>query len=241
MTELADTSDGYPPSGPSTGPDASPPPEPPTTGTSTTSSAPELLWVETWPDDPAALSSNQVRHSLRSSYVEEFWLPVLGPSTVLLLRMVDNRLDRSPAGFTLDVDATARELGIGHRQGRNSPMARTIQRCCSFGVARIVNGHQLLVHRTLPALTSRQVNRLPDALRARHNDVPPPATSVADLRSRCRVLARSLLELGEDPIEAERQLHRWHFHPAMAHEAVSWAARHTATGNPTDTSAATAT
>jgi hypothetical protein len=35
----------------------------------------------------------------------------------------------------------------------------------------------------------------------------------------------SLLDLGEDVTAAERQLHRWRFHPAMAYEAVQWAAQ----------------
>jgi hypothetical protein len=37
-------------------------------------------------------------------------------------------------------------------------------------------------------------------------------------------LALSLLELGEDLEEAERQLLRWRYHPALAREAVVWAA-----------------
>ena len=33
----------------------------------------------------------------------------------------------------------------------------------------------------------------------------------------------SLVELGEDAEATERQLHRWRFHPALAHEATRWA------------------
>ena len=51
----------------------------------------------------------------------------------------------------------------------------------------------------------------------------PTGAGVEVLRSRCRTLALSLLELGEGPEEAEVQLHRWRFHPAMAHESVVWA------------------
>jgi len=32
------------------------------------------------------------------------------------------------------------------------------------------------------------------------------------------------LELGEDAEAAERQLHRWKFHPSVANGAVRWAA-----------------
>ncbi|MEZ5208035.1 MAG: hypothetical protein R2690_13915 [Acidimicrobiales bacterium] len=42
-------------------------------------------------------------------------------------------------------------------------------------------------------------------------------------RLRARQLALSLLELGETVDEAERMLHRWRFHPAIAHGALRWA------------------
>jgi hypothetical protein len=48
---------------------------------------------------------------------------------------------------------------------------------------------------------------------------------VEQLRERARGLALSLLELGEDVESTERQLHRWHLHPAIAHDAVAWATR----------------
>jgi hypothetical protein len=36
-----------------------------------------------------------------------------------------------------------------------------------------------------------------------------------------------MIQLGEDNQSVERQLHRWRFHPAIAHEAIRWAlARH---------------
>lgn len=183
-----------------------------------------LVWVELWPDQQPGL-----RHQLRSDYVEAFWLPVLGPSSILLLRLLAARLAAAPNGFTLDLVDTAHMLGIGHRTGRNSPMQRTLERCCAFGVTRLDHGHQLLVRETLPTLGGRQVARLPATLQKRHSAAlrdaahrPPPAP-VEAMRSRCRTLALSLLELGERAEDAETQLHRWRFHPAMAHESVVWA------------------
>jgi hypothetical protein len=32
-----------------------------------------------------------------------------------------------------------------------------------------------------------------------------------------------MLQLDEDTVTIERQLHRWRFHPAVAHEALRWA------------------
>lgn len=184
-----------------------------------------LLWVERWTDDDRVPKA--AGHDLRSGYVESFWLPVLGPSSIMFLRMLAAGLEGSPSGFTLDLAEAARSLGLGHRGGRNGPMMRTLDRCCSFGATRIDNGHQLVVRSTLPALSGRQLARLPQALQDRHRtagtEVPAP-TGVEGVRNRCRTLALSLLELGEEPLAAERQLHRWRFHPAMAYESVQWAA-----------------
>ena len=214
---------------------------------------PDLLWVETWPDDeegapsgpapagspgsgPGAIVDHPTRgpgrgHLLRSRYVETYWLPILGPSSIALLRMLAAGLVLSPGGFTLDVPEAARSLGIGHRGGRNGPMARTIQRCCAFGATRIDHGHQLLVRTQLATLTPRQLSRLPvvlqqghvDALSAAKRTIDDDQTGVSAVRERCRVLALSLLEIGETATGAEEQLHRWRFHPALAHESVTWA------------------
>ena len=188
-------------------------------------SALPLVWVEPWPDAEEA----GLRHHLRSDYVETFWLPVLGPSSVLLLRLLRTGLAHAPGGYTLDLAEAARMLGIGHRGGRNGPMSRTLERCCAFGATRLDHGHQLLVRESLATLGARQVARLPQTLQQRHATAvreaarQPVTAPVEAMRSRCRTLALSLLELGEGPEDAEVQLHRWRFHPAMAHESVVWA------------------
>lgn len=212
--------------------DASSPPS--DTGSPPSDTGLPLVWVEPWPEIEAA----GLRHHLRSDYVETFWLPVLGPSSVLLLRLLAAGLAHSPGGYTLDLADAARMLGIGHRSGRNGPMSRTLERCCAFGATRLDHGHQLLVRDSLGSLGSRQIARLPQALQQRHAAAvreaarQPVAAPVEAMRSRCRTLALSLLELGEGPEDAEVQLHRWRFHPAMAHESVLWAQRRLASQVP---------
>ena len=39
----------------------------------------------------------------RAPYPERFWLPTLGPTALLLIRLIAHRFDRSPDGFTLDL------------------------------------------------------------------------------------------------------------------------------------------
>ncbi|MGK2946956.1 MAG: hypothetical protein ACSLFP_00140 [Acidimicrobiales bacterium] len=186
------------------------------------------LRVRAWPDSVI----DAVGHDLRSAYVEQFWLGILGPTSTLLLRRLATGLDASPDGFELDLPATAAELGIGHRSGRHAPFLRSIERCCRFGATRVVGDDLLQVRRKLPPLSRLQVARLPRGLQEAHQvwlagpSIAPPAAEPADVRERARGLALSLLEAHDDPKATERQLHRWGLHPALAHDAVAWATAH---------------
>lgn len=180
------------------------------------------LTVQTWPD----VVIDAVGHDVRSAYVEQFWLGVLGPSSTWLLRRLVSGLDDEPDGFELDLALTATQLGLGNRSGRHSPFFRSIERCCRFGAAQLLHERTLRVRRKLPPLTRLQLARLPDAQQEVHRAwVDPPATALPldQLRERARGLALSLLQLGEDPQTTERQLHAWGVHPAVAHEALGWA------------------
>ncbi len=118
-------------------------------------------------------------HDPRSVYVEQFWVSVLGPSAVLLLRRMAVLLDAQPDGFDVDPLEWALELGLGARGGKHSPLWRTIDRLCRFGLAHR-NGPLLSVHRQLPPLTLRQVQRLPPHLRVAHDAWRGNQTSIRD-------------------------------------------------------------
>lgn len=179
------------------------------------------LHVVAW-SDPVV---DQVGYDPRSVYVEQFWLGILGPSATWLLRHLVSRLDGEPAGFDLDLTDCALSLGLGRRPGATAAFPRTIARCCQFGTARFCGPTKLAVRRMLPALSRRQVARLPRRLQEDHVAwVDQGPTAIAEmLQDKARHLALSLLELGEDGAATERQLNRWRFHPAMASEATSWA------------------
>ncbi len=183
------------------------------------------LTVTAWPDRVV----DALGHDPRSAYTETFWLPIIGPSTTLFLRRVANELDRCPEGFDLVIDDVAVALGLGGRSGRNSPFVRTIARSCQFELAQLCGAAGLAVRRKLPPLTRNQVARLPEGLRDEHHrwqELDLQVPSVEQRRRRARRLALSLIELGEPRDLAERQLHQWHFHPAMACEATEWAWDH---------------
>lgn len=180
------------------------------------------LHVRPWPDPVI----DEVGYDVRSPYVERFWLPVLGPTASWLIRRLVTRLDEAPDGFELDLALTATELGLGTRTGRHSPFLRSIDRCCRYGAAHLVDEETLRVRRKLPPLTRLQLVRLPEAQQEAHRtwvEPPPPSLPPDQVVERARGLALSLLELGEDGEAAERQLHTWRLHPAVAHDAVAWA------------------
>lgn len=182
------------------------------------------LPVRPWPDPVI----DALGHDPRSPYVEAFWLGVLGPSTTWLLRRLAAGFDAAPDGFELDLAEAAQALGLANRGGRHSPFMRALGRCCRFELAEARPDGTLAVRRKLPPLSRRQLQRLPASLQAAHAEwqavrLAEPADD--ELRRRCRRLAVSLLELGEDREATERQLLRWRFHPVVVAEAVDWAAQ----------------
>src|SRR3954471_16934991 len=181
-----------------------------------------MLSIRPWPD--AVIDT--VGHDPRSFYVEEFWLSILGPSTTWLLRRVANGLEANPSGYSMPLADTARALGLGMKGGRHSPFMRALGRVCQFDLGQLQDEGTLAVRRKLPPLNRRQVERLPDMLRAAHHrwqEEQLRIPAVDGLRRRSRRLALSLVELGEDLEGTERQLHRWKFHPALAYESAAWA------------------
>lgn len=188
-----------------------------------TAPAATSLIIRPWPDDVI----DALGFDPRSAYVETFWLGILGPSTTWLLRRIASGLETHPNGFTLDLSDCARRLGLGDRGGRHSPFMRALTRLVQFDLAQVHGAEALAVRRRVPPLTRRQVARLPDSLQAQHHawqraqlQAPPEESQ----RQRCRQLASTLLDMGEDLEAVERQLLRWRFHPALAHQSAAWAA-----------------
>lgn len=182
----------------------------------------EAVTIRPWGDEVL----ERIGFDPRSPYVERFWLGVIGPSVTWLMRRIASGFDAAPGGFEMPLAETARALGLGDPGGRNSAFFRTLNRMVQFDLARASGPAELQVMRRLPPLNRRQAARLSPALQEAHErwltsaaEVPPSEAA----RRRSRQLALSLLELGEDPDEVERQLIRWRYHPAMARESLCWA------------------
>ena len=185
-----------------------------------------------WPDPVI----DQLGHDPRSAYAERFWLGLIGPSTAWLLRRVAEGLESEPDGYQVPVPELARSLGLGTRRGTSSALEHALWRAERFGLAAIDDTHPdhpvAKVRRRLPPLTRPQVLHLPKPLRHEHQQwLESVPTGPDAMRRRARQLALSLLELGEDVDHAERQLLRWRYHPAVAHESAVWARdRHQSAG-----------
>jgi hypothetical protein len=183
---------------------------------------PATLTIKPWPDPLL----DTLGHDPRSSYVETFWLPTLGPTAVLLLRHLADQFDLHPGGIELPVADTSQALGLGQRDGNSSPIVRTLTRLGQFDLACDDGRGMVAVRRNLPPINSRHLKRLPAHLQSQHARwaeaklAEPP---LAAARRRARQVAFTLLEQGDDPDHVERVLHSTGFHPAICHEAARWA------------------
>lgn len=130
-----------------------------------TPSPAQQLIVRPWWDPDLAING----HALGDSYVETFWLGILGPSVICLLRRFARGFESHPRGFRLSLPDTAKAIGLGTGTGRQAPINRTIDRACTFNIARRVALDELDVRLHLPSLSSRQLSRLPLAVQNSHD------------------------------------------------------------------------
>ncbi|MEM9515924.1 MAG: hypothetical protein AAGA42_13820 [Actinomycetota bacterium] len=189
--------------------DAAPPPitphtgeeSPPNEATDASPSADTLVTIRPWIDplvDDAGFDP-------RSRYVETCWLGVLGPTATWLLRRLVDGLDREPEGYTVDLTATARSMGLGYQPDRpTSPFGRALQRCVMFGAAHALSDGYA-VRRRLPPVTSRHLRRLPNSVREAH-DAWTTAVVTLDGLTRAHRLAMALRECGDDVAVIEHHL-----------------------------------
>ncbi len=193
------------------------------------SPAPDPIRVRPWPDPVI----DTLGHDPRSLYVERFWLPTLGPTTLVLLRHLAHRFERAGSDTDADdadtvvdlpVSATARTLGLGPRDGRNSPLRRSLARLVQFGLAHPRADATLSVRRSVPPVNRRHVRRLPDELEAEHDAWVHHDTHAAGVSERhaCGA-ALTLVELGGDVDAVERALRTLGFPPRTCRDAAVWA------------------
>jgi len=180
-----------------------------------------MLTIKPWPDPIIDV----IGHDPRSLYVERFWLPTLGPTSLLLLRHLATQFDRHPEGVHVRVGSTSRALGVGRGEG-TSPIIRSLTRLANFDLACDDGRGTVAVRRHVPPAQPRHLQRLPAELRAEHEtwaDTRREETPLDDARRRARRVAFTLLEQGDEPDRVERVLFATGFHPAICADATRWA------------------
>jgi hypothetical protein len=107
-------------------------------------------------------------------YLEWCWLPLVGPSTVALVRHVAE-LTSTSGGARIPLADLGRLLGLGAVDvpSRNNRLVRTLARAEQFGLAFTslgVPGEQVTfgIHEQLALVPARLLERLPDIARQRH-------------------------------------------------------------------------
>ncbi len=107
-------------------------------------------------------------HPAEGDYAERFWLPVIGPSGLWLLRWAKRELQQRGGAFDIGSDDLALRLGLGAGTARQSPLRRSLKRLETFDLARRISESVVEVGTELPSLSHRQVERLPVELRREH-------------------------------------------------------------------------
>jgi hypothetical protein len=117
-------------------------------------------------------------HRPDDPYVEDVWLPVLGPASYMVWRHLARLTTRSPR-TTITIAELAASTGLGRPQAHQSPINRALRRLARFDLVHI-DGERLLVRAALPFVTVRQLARLDPAIQAihrRHRDASPRSAS----------------------------------------------------------------
>lgn len=109
----------------------------------------------------------QVGFPLDHAYVEQCWTPIVGPTSVLLLRRA-TLLWREGMSAEVEIEDLARSLGLGKSSGRNGSMQRTLERLCRFQFASFTGPAELEVFTEVPPLSPRHLERVPGWTRNRH-------------------------------------------------------------------------
>jgi hypothetical protein len=121
-------------------------------------------------------TAERARHGwpLDSCFVEQFWLPILGPSSIALLRWLARHADDLTRYHHLPLTELASTIGLGSAVGRHSPIRRTLERLTRFDAARWdttpdADTPELSVYSHLLPVPRRLATQLPTASQNDHD------------------------------------------------------------------------
>ncbi|MFZ4584541.1 MAG: hypothetical protein ACOYNI_04860 [Acidimicrobiia bacterium] len=107
-------------------------------------------------------------HDPDSQYVERFWLPTIGPTAYVTLRLLAATADQHRDGLAVDTATLAIRLGVSSSTSRHAPLARALTRLARFELIELLDDSTMRVRTRIPWLTPRIERRLPEPLRTEH-------------------------------------------------------------------------
>ena len=112
------------------------------------------------------LDADHGRHGPDHCYVENVWLPVIGPAAYVVWRHLARLASRSPRP-AISLPRLAAVTGLGPPDGRQSPINRALRRLERFDLIHL-DADRIVVRVSLPFITKRQLARLDPAIQALH-------------------------------------------------------------------------
>jgi hypothetical protein len=103
-------------------------------------------------------------------YLEQCWSPILGPSSVLLLRHTA-QLWRDSDPAVVDSADLAQQIGLGKGRGTHSPLGHTLSRIVRFRFAQWAAPGVLDVYTEVRPLRERDLSRVPAWSAGRHDEL----------------------------------------------------------------------
>ncbi len=158
-----------------------------------------------------------------SEYAELFWLPTLGPSALWLLRRVAALLTDVNDSVTIDSELLGTMLGLRYGNIRDSLIEKTVRRCIYFSVARPTGTDSIAFKTALGPLSQRQLERLPEPLRALHTMHAPLELNARLIREelQAKKIAMTLAQMGVSSDEIPSELERLNFEGYLASRVAS--------------------
>ena len=150
---------------------------------------------------------DEVGFDVFSRYTEMFWLPIMGPSALWIMRRIVMGFAEFPGGYEMDTEEIALAVGLSFTQGANCPFSRALRRCQWFGAAQSVHGG-LAVRIKLPPVSRRQIQRFPTALKQSLASWPVESIDHQQLVERAKLVASALITTGDDSDLLESRLTR---------------------------------
>lgn len=120
--------------------------------------------VTLWRHDPVQ-NPQEPRYGLRSDYAERFYLPVVGPTAMAVLRHVDRVLPHAGDVQTVTIDQLKARFGVAESQ----KMHQVLVRLARFQVITSWEDESFGFPMDLPQVTRAQFDRLTDELKVEHS------------------------------------------------------------------------